>query len=130
MNFAQRQSDRLAIRGASREFRNAHIHEIALDGAAIGEKNAADEGRSDRSGIEICAAFEAMTGVGVQAMTSRGTTDSHGLEPCGFYEHIPGVGSDHRVPAAHDAGEAQRLDMVRDHKIFGIKNAVACHQGS
>ncbi len=124
MDFAECEGDGLAIGGARFPCRHAHVDEIAFDSAAVGEQDAADDCRSDGSGIEVGAALEAMAGVGVQTVTARGAAYGHGLEPCGFDEDVFGVGRDHRVPAAHDASEAERLDVVGDDEVFGIESAL------
>ena len=97
--------------------------------ATVGEQDAADEGRGNGSGVEIGAALEAMAGVGVQAVTARGAADGHGLEPCGFDEDVLRVGRDHRVPPAHDAGEAERLGVIGDDEVFGIERAFDAVEG-
>ncbi len=70
-----------------------------------------------------------MAGVGVQSVTARRAADGHGLEPRGFDEDVLRVGRDHRVPAAHDAGEAERLDVIGDDKVFGIEGALDAVEG-
>ena len=129
MNFAERERNRFAVGGACFECGNAHVDEIAFDGAAIGKENAADERRGDGSGVEVGAALEAMAGIGVQAVAARGAAHGHGLEPRGFDEHIRRGGRDHRVPAAHDAGEAERLCVVGDDEIFRIEDALDAVEG-
>ena len=120
VHFAEGERDGLAVGGAGFARGNAHVDEIAFDVAAVGEQNAADERRSDGAGVEVGAALEAMAGVGVQAVAARGAAHGHGLEPCGFDEHVRGGGRDHRVPAAHDAGEAERL--WRDRRRRGLRD--------
>ncbi len=108
---------------------NANVDEIAFDVAAVGEQDAADEGRGDGSGVEVGAALEAMAGIGVQAVTARGAANGHGIEPCGFDEDVFGLGGDHGVPAAHHAGEAEGFDVVGDDEVFGIEGAVDAVEG-
>ncbi len=130
MDFAERESDGLAIGGAGFPRGDAHVDEIAFDVAAVGEQDAADDCGCDGPGVEVGAALEAMAGVSVQAVAARGAAHGHGLEPCGFDEDILRVGRDHGVPAAHDAGEAERLDVIGDDEVFGIEACVRCHRGS
>ena len=108
---------------------DADVDEIAFDAAAVGEQNAADERRGDGRGVEVRAALEAMAGVGVQAVAARGAADGHGIEPGGFDEDVLRVGRDHRVPAAHDAGEAERLCVVGDDEVFGVEGALDAVEG-
>ena len=119
----------MRLRGAGLERGNAHVDEIAFDVAAVGEQDAADERGGDGSGVEVRAALEAMAGVGVQAVAARGAAHGHGLEPCGFDEHVGRGGRDHRVPAAHDAGEAERLGVIGDDQVFGIERALDAVEG-
>ena len=129
MDFAECQGDGLAAGGAGIPRRNANVDEIALDVAAVGEQDAAYDGGRDWSGVEVGTALEAVAGIGVQAVAAGGAANSHGLEPGGFDEDVFGFGSDHGVPAAHDAGEAERLDVVGDDEVFGIERALDAVQG-
>ncbi len=70
-----------------------------------------------------------MAGVGVQAVTACCAADCHWLEPRGFDEDVLCVGRDHRVPATHDAGEAERLDVVGDDEVFRIEGAFDAIEG-
>ena len=92
--------------------------------AAVGEKDAADDGGGDRSGVEVGTALEAVTGIGVQSVTASGAAYGHGFEPCGFDEDVLRFWRDHGVPTAHDAGEAKRFDVVGDDEVIGIENAI------
>ena len=83
----------------------------------------------DRRGVEVGAALEAVAGVGVQAVAARGAADGHGLEPCRLNEHVLGVRRDHGVPAAHDAGQAERLGVIGDDQVFGIEGALDAVEG-
>ena len=129
MDFAERERNRLAIGGAGFPRGDAHVDEIAFDAAAVGEQDAADDGRCDGRGVEVGAALEAMAGVGVEAVTACGAADCHWLEPRGFDEDVLGVGRDHGVPATHDAGEAERLDVIGDDEVFGIEGALDAVEG-
>ncbi len=129
MDFAEGEGDGLAIGSAGFPRRDADVDEIAFDGAAVGEQDAADDCGCDGPGVEVGAALEAMAGVGVQAVAARGAANGHGLEPCGFDEDVLCVGRDHGVPAAHDAGEAERLDVVGDDEVFGIERALDAVEG-
>ena len=97
--------------------------------AAAGEQNAGDERRSHGCSVEVGAALEAMAGVGVQAVAAGGAADGHGLEPCGFDENILGAGGDHRVPAAHDAGEAESFGVIGDDEVFWIERSFYSVEG-
>src|ERR1700728_2699413 len=79
--------------------------------------------------VEIGAAFEAMAGVGVQAVAAGGATNGHGLEPCGFDQHILRAGRNHRVPAAHDAGKSEGFGVIGDDEVFWIERSFYSVEG-
>jgi hypothetical protein len=60
----------------------------------------------------------------VQAMTPRRPADGDRVKPRGFDEDVSGLGRDHRIPAAHDAGQAERLGVVGDDQIVGVEGAL------
>ena len=90
VDFAERESDGLAVGGARFDGGNTHVDQIALDRAAVGKQDAADEGRGDGCGVEVGSALEAMAGVGVQAVAARGAAHRHGIEPRCLDEHVGG----------------------------------------
>ena len=55
--------------------------------------------------------------------------DGRGIEPGGFDQDVFGLGGDHRVPAAHDAGQAEGLLFIGDDEVFGIEHAFDAIQG-
>ena len=57
-------------------------------------------------------------------MATCGAANGHGLEPRGFHHHVCGLRRNHRVPAAHHAGEAQRFGVIRHNQVFGVKHAL------
>ena len=89
----------------------------------------ADEGRGERRRVEVRAALEAMAGVGVEAVAARGAADGDRVKPGGFDEDVLRVGGDHRVPAAHDSGEAEGLCFVGNDEVFGIEGALDAVEG-
>src|SRR5579859_561193 len=110
--------------GASFPCGNAHIDEVSFDVAAICEQNAADDSGCDGRGVEVGAAFEAMAGVGVQAVAARGAADGHGFKPCGLDEDVLCVRGDHRVPTTHNPGEAEGFNVVGYDEVVGIEDTV------
>ncbi len=52
MHFAQRQRNGLAVGGAGFPRGDAHVDEVAFDAAAVGEQDAADDGRCDGAALK------------------------------------------------------------------------------
>jgi len=73
-------------------------------GAAVLQDDLCDQGVGDGGGVEVCAALEAVGGVGVEAVAAPTAANGGGVEPCGFDEDVFCLGGDHGVPAAHDSG--------------------------
>ncbi len=130
LDFADLQADRGAIRGAGLGFGDDDVDEVAFDFAAGFEDDLGDEGVGDGRGVEVGSALEAVRGVGVQAVAAGAAADGCGIEPCGFDEDVFCFGGDHRVPTAHDSGDAERLDVVGDDKVFGIEGAFDSVEGA
>ena len=96
----------------------------------LASKNRADKSRRNRRRVEVRAALKAMACIGMEAMTARRAAHRHGLEPRSFDEDVLGVRRNHRVPAAHYAGETQRLRMIGDDQVLWIERSFYCHPGS
>ena len=67
---------------------------------------------------------------GVQAVTTAAAAHGAGVEPCGFDEDVLRLGGDHGVPAAHDSGDGEWLDVVGDDEVFEIEGALDSIQGA
>ena len=92
--------------------------------AAVGEENAAYEGRSNRRCIEVGPPLEPVARIGVQAVATCRAANNHGLKPCRFDKDVGGGRGNHGVPAAHDATEGESFGMVGDDKVLRIKSAL------
>src|SRR5579883_40823 len=66
----------------------------------------------------VCAALEAVRGVCVHAEPSCRAAHSCRIKPSGLDEHVLRLLGDHRVEAAHDAGDSDGLYRIGDHKIL------------
>src|SRR5277367_2268515 len=84
-------------------------------GDAVGRRN----GR-----FEIGPAFEAVRGVGVNAVALRHAADGDRVPPRGFDQDVLRFIRDHGVEAAHHAGQTYRLLRVGYDQIIGGELAV------
>ena len=66
----------------------------------------------------------------MQAVAAGTAAHGGGIEPGGFDEDVFCFGSDHRVPAAHDSGEAEGFGVVGDDEIVGIEGALDSIEGT
>ena len=79
--------------------------------------------------IKIRAAFETMRGVGVQPVPAGHRANNGRVPPRRFDQDVSGLASDHRVEAAHDAGESDRLEGVGDDEILTCEFALNAVEG-
>ena len=122
--FAECERDGVALCSARFDCCDPHVYQFTLNRAAIGKQDATHECRGNGCSIEIRSAFEAMAGVGVQAVAARRTANRHGVEPGSLNEYVGGGGSDHRVPAAHDASKCEGLRVIGYDQVFRIECAI------
>ena len=77
-----------------------------------------------RRDAPVGAALEAMRGVGVHAVPLGHAADGRRIEPCRLDQHVLRLLGDHRVEAAHDAGQRDRLLRVGDDQVVGRELAI------
>ena len=65
-----------------------------------------------------------MRSVGVHAVTLGHAANGRRIEPCRLDQHVLRPLGDHRVEAAHDARQRNRLLRVGDHQIVGRELAI------
>ena len=66
--------------------------------------------------------------VGVQTVPPRAATNAGRVEPSGLYQNVLGVDGNHRIPAAHNASQRERLTVVGDDEVVGFQRALAAVQ--
>src|SRR5262249_32151541 len=76
-----------------------------------------DQGASYRCGCVVCAALEAMGGVGVYAMMLCSFAYRDGIEPCRLNENVLRFIRDHCVEAAHNSGERHWAVCIGDDQV-------------
>src|SRR5882757_2365357 len=107
-----------AQRGPGSSRGDDHVHDLSFNMTAGLEDKLRDHGGGHGGRVEVRTALEAMGGVGVQAVAFAATAHGGGIKPGGFNQDIFGFGGDHRVPAAHDAGQPDGLFFVGNDQVL------------
>src|SRR6266852_2603473 len=99
-----------------------HVDHFADERATTGAENQLGDPVSRSDGrFEIGAALKPVRGVGVNAVPLRHTAHRDRVPPRGFDQDVVRFLRDHRVEAAHHAGQSHRLFRVGNDEIFGGK---------
>ena len=92
------------------------------------DEHARNEVVSERSGVEVGTALEAMAGVSMQAMAAGAGANGGGIEPRSLNQDVCGGIGHAGVPASHDPGEPQRFGFIGDDEVVGHEFALAAVQ--
>src|SRR5260370_31147439 len=76
-----------------------------------------------RSCAKISTTLETVRGVSMHAVAARRLANAGRVEPGRLDQNVLGLLGDHRVEAAHYAGECYRLFSVGDDQVFGVQSA-------
>src|ERR1700687_1701420 len=99
-----------------------HIDHVADESAAARRKNKFGDSVSRSDGrFAIGAALKSVRGVGMNAVPLRHPAHRDRIPPRGFDQDVFRFLSDHRVKAAHYAGQSHRLFRVGNDEIFSRK---------
>ncbi len=103
---------------------NDNVDQLPVDMAASLKDELADQRGGNGRGIEIRSTLETMRGIRVQAVPLAAAADRCRIEPRSLHQNIFCFGGDHRVPAAHYAGEGEGFFLVGHHQVFGIQHTL------